>query len=58
MQRVRNGSSAYHICLVCACHAGVYVPAQQYEEECEERRQLAARVEELEVSTGTAALVA
>ncbi|KAI7844763.1 hypothetical protein COHA_001645 [Chlorella ohadii] len=27
---------------------GVYVPAQQYEEECEERRQLAARVEELE----------
>jgi len=26
----------------------VYVPAVQYEEECEERRQLAARVEELE----------
>lgn len=25
------------------------MPAQQYEEECEERRQLAARVEELEV---------
>lgn len=27
---------------------GVYVPAQQYEEECEERRVLGARVEELE----------
>lgn len=27
---------------------GVYVPAGQYEEECEERRQLGARVEELE----------
>ncbi|KAL4443980.1 hypothetical protein ABPG75_011717 [Micractinium tetrahymenae] len=27
---------------------GVYVPAQQYEQECEERRMLGARVEELE----------
>ena len=33
----------------CVCVlAGVYVPAQQYEEECAERRQLAARVEEME----------
>jgi outer membrane murein-binding lipoprotein Lpp len=30
------------------CTAGVYVPAQQYEEECEERRQLSARVGDLE----------
>ena len=28
--------------------AGVYVPAQQYEDECAERRQLGARVDELE----------
>ena len=28
--------------------AGVYVPTQQYDEECAERRQLAARVEEME----------
>ena len=28
--------------------AGVYVPAAQYEQECEERRQLGTRVEELE----------
>jgi hypothetical protein len=30
------------------CPAGVYIPAQQYEDECEERRLLGARCEELE----------
>ncbi len=42
---------------VLRCGAGVYVPAQQYEEECEERRQLAARVEELEVGGGWCSIV-
>ena len=38
-------------CGSCCCillPAGVYVPTQQYDEECAERRQLAARVEEME----------
>jgi kinesin family protein 11 len=33
---------------------GVFLPPEQYEEECEERRLLAARVEELEEETSTA----
>jgi kinesin family protein 11 len=33
---------------------GVFLPPEQYEEECEERKQLAARVEELEEETSTA----
>ncbi|KAL4537858.1 hypothetical protein Ndes2526B_g04278 [Nannochloris sp. 'desiccata'] len=34
---------------------GVFLPPDQYEEECEERRQLTARVEELEEETSTVA---
>lgn len=34
---------------------GVYLPPEQYEEECEERRRLGARLEELEEETSTAA---
>jgi len=34
---------------------GVFLPPEQYEEECQERKQLAARVEELEEETSTTA---
>lgn len=44
----RPHALAYPGACIPARPAGVYVPAQQYEEECEERRVLGARVEELE----------